>query len=43
MSNNQVELPSLLIPLMEMGSELYHFSIPTKSGEGDAGITINSQ
>jgi hypothetical protein len=30
-------------PLIEMDSELYHLSIPTNSGEGDAGMTINSQ
>lgn len=30
-------------PAIEMGSELYHLSIPTNSGEGDAGITIKSQ
>jgi hypothetical protein len=39
--SSRITLP--LNPLIEMGSELYHLSIPTNSGEGDAGMTINSQ
>jgi hypothetical protein len=32
-----------LNPEIEIGPELHHLSIPTNSGEGDAGITIKSQ